>query len=74
MARSGAARASKRAPDLWGDSMNARDVAKHLVETIRIQKLICTRLSRWYPSDEARELTEWCVRELDKLTVELQAE
>jgi len=51
-----------------------RDLAKHLLELCRIQKLICTKLSRWYPSSEADELTAYCVRELDALRVALEAE
>jgi len=48
------------------------NIVQHMLELARIQKLICTKLSRWYPSTEADELTAYCVRELDALRVALE--
>ena len=53
---------------------NEKQLTRHLAEVVRVLKVLTTRLARWYPSEESREVADWCVRELDKLAVELERE
>ena len=53
---------------------STKELTRHLAEVIRVQKVLTTRLARWYPSEESREVADWCVRELDALTAALESE
>jgi len=53
---------------------NEKEMTRHVLELARILKVVCTKMTRWYPSAEADDLALWATRELDALRLALEAE
>ncbi len=51
-----------------------KELAKHLAETVRVMKVLCTKLARFYPSAETDDFVAWSTRELDAIRALLEAE